>query len=238
MFGKFDARGVCAAIVFFAQGGQELALAPLDRAVAVREIKDSGGRFASNLFGQLAAEHRLVMCFGKEQALGAAVQRVDEVGEEARCGRRNVRDMLHVNHEIVRGRELGGDRVEQRLRGTEHQFALQLVDANCPPMLDEARDILGRPRLAGRDLVRAVARTDHCGGRRTHRLEEMQVEILGQRLADGDAARAVAPFIEGRRVHPDAYLPGQHGDDATANAALGRHADVVDPRAGCVVHAA
>ena len=69
-------------------------------------------------------------------------------------------------------------------------------------------------------------------------VEDVQAEALGQLLADLDAADAVAARVEQRREDADAGLAGHDGDDAAADAALGRQADAVGPLAGVVVHAA
>ena len=42
--------------------------------------------------------------------------------------------------------------------------------------------------------------------------------------------------VEQRRECPETDLGGQSGDDAAADAALGRHADPIDPLSGVVVH--
>ena len=76
----------------------------------------------------------------------------------------------------------------------------------------------------------------HRGRRRAG--EDMQVEIPRQALARGNAAHAVALFVEQRREEADAESPRHDGDDPAADTALRRHADLVEPTAGVVVHAA
>ena len=58
-----------------------------------------------------------------------------------------------------------------------------------------------------------------------------------QRLADLDAAHAVAVTVEFRRVAAEPEPRRQGGQDAAADAAFGGDADAVDPFAGVVIHA-
>ncbi len=66
----------------------------------------------------------------------------------------------------------------------------------------------------------------------------MQSELVRDLGADGDAADAVAVLVETRREDGDAETARKDRDHATAHAALGRQADIVQPAAGIVVHAA
>src|SRR5664280_883209 len=68
-------------------------------------------------------------------------------------------------------------------------------------------------------------------------VEHVQFEMRRQDLADFDPAHAVAVAVEQRRERAQPELPRNRGDDAAADAALGRDADAVDPFAGVVVHA-
>ena len=68
--------------------------------------------------------------------------------------------------------------------------------------------------------------------------EDVQPEDLGELAADGDAAYAVAVLVEPRREHADADLSRDDREDAAGDAALRRHADLVGPLAGIIVHAA
>jgi hypothetical protein len=69
-------------------------------------------------------------------------------------------------------------------------------------------------------------------------VEHMQLELLGDLLADADAAQAVALLVDGRGINADADLPGDGGNDASRHPALGRHADLIRPFTGVIVHAA
>src|ERR1051325_10145336 len=56
--------------------------------------------------------------------------------------------------------------------------------------------------------------------------------------AGTDAAHAIAAGIEAGRKDTDAKLAGQDRDDAAGDAALGWHADLVNPAAREIIHAA
>lgn len=53
-----------------------------------------------------------------------------------------------------------------------------------------------------------------------------------------DAADAVALGVEGWGEDGDAELAGEDGEDTAGDAALGGHADLVEPASGGVIHAA
>ena len=69
-------------------------------------------------------------------------------------------------------------------------------------------------------------------------MEEVEVQVGGDLAADLDPADAVAVAVERRREDGDPELAGQHREDAAADAALGRHADVDHPLPRRVVHPA
>jgi hypothetical protein len=66
----------------------------------------------------------------------------------------------------------------------------------------------------------------------------VQTEAVRDVGAHPRAAHAVAVAIEAPRIHADAPLAGDDGEDASAHPALGGNADLVGPLAGEVVHAA
>jgi hypothetical protein len=68
--------------------------------------------------------------------------------------------------------------------------------------------------------------------------EDVEAEGLRQLATDADAAHAVAVAVESRRKYADADLAGNDGDDAAGDPALRRHADLVGPLAGEIVHPA
>ncbi len=89
------------------------------------------------------------------------------------------------------------------------------------------------PRGDAADIVIGHDRGPHVAGA----VEHMQAEMRRQHLADFKPAHAVAVFVERRRERAEPELRRQCRDDAAADAALGRHADAIDPFAGIIVHA-
>src|SRR5206468_6443258 len=80
------------------------------------------------------------------------------------------------------------------------------------------------------------AAQDSRRGRR--KPEYMQAELPRYLAADGNAARAVAVLIEPWRENGNAKTTWKHRKQTSADAALGRQPDFVEPTAGIVVHAA
>ena len=119
---------------------------------------------------------------------------------------------------------------------------------------DEAVGLLAKPGDAtsalaqqGRSLRRAQPARRRLGTRilapqdqlrRPRVVKNVQAEVFRKTAAGGDAAHAVALVVETRREHTDAEPPWQDAEDATGDAALGGHADLVQPATGVVVHAA
>lgn len=64
------------------------------------------------------------------------------------------------------------------------------------------------------------AANDDSGGRSA--FEHVEFEVVGQFFAYLNAPRAVTLFIQRSREGPDTELAGQDGNDAAADAALGR----------------
>ena len=93
-------------------------------------------------------------------------------------------------------------------------------------------------------LARAGAGDDggdgglHGGARDLADVHHVQAHVARELLADDDDADAVAALVEFGGEGCDADLAGQGADDAACDAAFGGDADVGDPVAGGVVHAA
>src|SRR4051794_24606279 len=68
-------------------------------------------------------------------------------------------------------------------------------------------------------------------------VEHVQIVMRRNRLADLDAAHAVAVTVELWRIAAESDPSREGGQDAAADAALGGHTDAIDPFAGVVVHA-
>src|SRR5256885_10659968 len=82
-------------------------------------------------------------------------------------------------------------------------------------------------RVIGDDAVaRVVAAVEH-----------VQVVMRRQRLADLDAAHAVAVLVELGRIAAEPEAGRQWRQHAAPDAAFGWDADPVDPLAGIIVHA-
>src|SRR5262249_43466964 len=82
------------------------------------------------------------------------------------------------------------------------------------------------------DALRELLLLRGCGDHRLRR----RVRVAAQRIGDvrNRLLRfdAVAGVIERRRDYRDTELARRHGDDSTADAALGREAGVIEPLAG------
>ena len=94
-----------------------------------------------------------------------------------------------------------------------------------------------RPPAAPRRAFADVVVGDDAVARVVAAVEHVQVVMQRQRLADLDAAHAVAVAVEPRRVAAEPEPRRQRRQDAAADAALGGNADAIDPFAGIVVHA-
>ncbi len=92
------------------------------------------------------------------------------------------------------------------------------------------------PDAARRHVPDVVVGNDR-GAHVARSVEHVQIEMGRNFLADLEAPHAVAVAVEPRREGAEAELGRQGGDDASADAALGRNADAIGPLAGIVVHA-
>ena len=147
---------------------------------------------------------------------------------------RHAADVEHDHLELVRAL---GQLAHDRLRAREQQIAVQGVHPSAGAELVEHLLLVGRVAAARRpraDVPRVADRRAAVGGD----VQEVQLELARELPAGGDAADAVAVAVQPRRVERDPDLPGEHREHAAADAALGRQADVDDPLAGRVVHAA
>ena len=142
-----------------------------------------------------------------------------------------------IQHEVRHGRRLGDQPADRDLHAGKAQIALELIGDDSVAVRGQHL-ALGVAALAfGREVPRGEPRA-HRGDREARCAEEMQLEVLRQRLAHGDAAHAVPALVERRREHADRELPGHHREDPAGHAALGRQPDAVHPLAGIVVHPA
>ena len=72
----------------------------------------------------------------------------------------------------------------------------------------------------------------------TGAIEHMQIEVDGKALTDLNATCAIALVVQQRRKNSNAKAPRKHRNDATTDTAFGWHANLKQPAAGIVVHAA
>jgi hypothetical protein len=125
----------------------------------------------------------------------------------------------------------------RRLDRREAEVALEAEHADPAGRRVEQRALARAAETLRADVGQRQVRAD-ARPRDARHAQEVQVQVAREPTTDGDAARAVALRVERRREDADAELARQHRQDAAADAALRRHADVVDPRPGGVVHAA
>ncbi len=157
------------------------------------------------------------------------------LGEQAGAGAGHGRDAAQVEDDELRPR-LGRDLPRDVIDIGERQRADQLDDANVLVMRGEDVLFVCAPH-APRRAVADVVIGDDAVARVVAAVEHMQVVMRRQRLADLDAAHAVAVLVELRRIAAEPEPRRQRRKDAAADAALGGDADPVDPFAGVVVHA-
>ena len=129
------------------------------------------------------------------------------------------------------------DRPEDGFEGGEDKAAAELVDADGVSVTAEEVEFVAVAEPFAADLGTGLDGLEG-GGDDPRGVEEVESEIVGEVGADPDAADAVAFRIEGRGKDADAELAGQDGEDAAGDAAFGGHADIIDPFAGVVIHAA
>ena len=97
--------------------------------------------------------------------------------------------------------------------------------------------LLVRASAAPRRALADVVIGDDAVARVVAAVEHVQVVMRRQRLADLDAAHAVAVLVELGRIAAEPEPRRQCRQNAAADTALGGNADAVDPFAGIVVHA-
>ncbi len=209
---------------------EERLLAPLERGVGVGEGQgvERGERGPARGGGDVRDDERATR----------RVQRLRELGEQG-AGRRVDRlDALAVEDDRVHRVEVAGDRPEHDAPSTRTTGRRAARRRRPHRRARWQHAVLGGVAHAVR--ARFVAAVRAPDGRAGGRLgpQEVQQVVARDPLAGTDAAHAVAAGVERRREHADPELTGEHGDDATRDAALGREADRVDPLARVVVHAA
>src|ERR1700730_12687797 len=118
----------------------------------------------------------------------------------------------------------------------KRQRADQLDDADLLTMRGENLPFMRAPAAPRRILSDVIVGDDAVAGV-VAAVEHMEVVMPRQRLADLDAAHAVAVAVELWRVAAKPEPRRQCRQDTAADAALGGNADAVDPFAGEVVHA-
>ena len=179
----------------------------------------------------------LVGDVGKEQPASARLHPVVELGDQPPRRLVGIVDAAEIEDEHLRVLGQRVDAAQQPLGRAEEEGALQFEDADACPLLVEDGALVGRAHPLGADDVAAQLAPDDGAGIGVV-AENVQPEDLGELAADGDAAHAVAVLVEPRREHADADLSRNDRDDAAGDAALRRHADLVGPLAGIIVHAA
>ena len=127
----------------------------------------------------------------------AAACGLELLEHEARCGRVDAGHARQIDDELPGRRGLAGNLACQPLDAAEREVALQLVDDGFLAAFRQRDPLLLRAVAARADRSQGVARAQR-GERGARRTQKMQLEILGQRLARGDAAYAVAACVETR----------------------------------------
>ena len=145
------------------------------------------------------------------------------LGEQAGAGAGHGRDAAQVENDELRprlGRDLTRDVIDIGKRQRAHQFD------HADVLVMRGEDVLFvRAPHAPRRAVADIVIGDDAVARVVAAVEHMQVVMRRQRLADLDAAHAVAVLVEFRRIAAEPEPRGQRRQDAAADAALGGDAD-------------
>jgi len=144
---------------------------------------------------------------------------------------------LEVDDHVTRLARQLGELAQELLGGAEEQRALHFEHGDFLPLPRQHFAFLRRAQAVRAHHVAAIEAPNHAFDIGAV-VEGVQLELVGDLLADADAAHAVADGVDRRREHGEPDLPRNDGDDAPRHAALGRHADLVGPLPGIVVHAA
>ena len=97
---------------------------------------------------------------------------------------------------------------------------------------------LGRSSHSARVELRAVAFDPNDVTSGIGQVEKMQVQRSRKFVADANPANAVPMRVQRRREHANAELAWENRDDPAGDAALGGHADLVNPFPCIIIHAA
>src|SRR6266404_3946931 len=146
-------------------------------------------------------------------------------------------DAPKIQKEVVSGVQILDDVAHQHLRAGEDQMPLKLIDVDAGPELMEGLAFERGTDATGVEFGSCESETNK-GVPWVWEVEEMQVEAARKFVADADATHAIAMRIKRRRKDAYAQLPRQDRDNTAGHAAFGRHADLVNPFTGVVVHAA
>src|SRR5262245_29244190 len=173
----------------------------------------------------------------RQQCFAALLQHLPGLNPQFTGTFIELEDSLKIKNQIGKRIQIARHLPQHLFYGAEEKTALKRVDAYCgAPVAQYPFGGRAAPPLGAHGGVAIAAPDDDTGGGAA--LEHVQLEALGNIFAGADAAPAVALLVERRGEDADAELSGQHGDDATADAALGRQTDAVAPLAGVIVHAA
>ena len=160
---------------------------------------------------------------------------MERFGDQAGAGAGHRGDAAQVEDDELRAR-LCCEPARDVVDIGEGQRADQLDDAHLLVMRGEDLLLL-RAADAARRVLADIVVGDDAVARVVAAVEHVQVVMRRQRLADLDAAHAVAVLVELWRIAAEPEPRRQRRQDAAADAALGGDADAVDPFAGVVVHA-
>ncbi len=210
-----------------------LVFGPFDRGVEQIEVAQIGEAFC--LFFDQFPICGSTPDAGQDHRDMERCQFLEFLGQQADAGARHRRDAAQVEDDELRarlGRELPGDVIDvgegQRAHQLDDAYGLMVGGENVPLMRAAAA-----PRRALADIVVG----DDAVARIVAAVEHVQIVMSRQRLANPDAAHAVAVAVELRRVAAEPEPRRQRRQNAAADAALGGNADAIDPFAGVVIHA-
>ena len=158
------------------------------------------------------------------------------LSKQSRARRGQVRHAAEIEYQQWRARRLARQPARDVVDCREIQRPDQLDHADVAVVL--VKDLLFMwLAAAARRYAEYIVIRDDAGADIGAAVEHVEIEPRRQRLADFQPPDAVAMAVEPRRESAEPDLRRKRGDDAAADAALGRHADAIDPFAGVIIHA-
>ena len=165
---------------------------------------------------------------GEKDGGSLVAEGVGQFGEQLRGHVVDPGDVVEIEDHTPPATRTADDVADDRLGRGEGEISLDLDEVDLPAVFAEAGPFHGMADAA-RMPFRTGAPHPPARVRAKGWIELMQLPGLRELPTNLDRPGTVALGVEPRGVDADAQLASQDGDRAPRHAALGRHADVVDP---------